>query len=185
MNTPLLILYEMPVKKYVSAFNSISMAILIWQIAAIQSRERLPIVVGGTHYYVQSLLWKDSILPSSSNTQYDGEEKIRQEVRNLIQSTDQHDPTVLHEMLQRVDPVMALKWNPKDTRKILRSLVVYESTGRRHSEWLREQMQEKHPDSLTGVFPPRFPAIVFWLHSEWPDLDIRLDSRVDEMVEVS
>ncbi|CAG8824865.1 19695_t:CDS:1, partial [Gigaspora rosea] len=63
-------------------------------------RDRVPIIVGGTHYYIQSLLWKNSLIKS-----YDDEcDNDSEDDENLNSETD-----VLYKRLQEVDPIMANK----------------------------------------------------------------------------
>ncbi|EDO39856.1 predicted protein [Nematostella vectensis] len=131
-------------------------------IEEIKGRGKIPIVVGGTNYYIESLLWEilidnDNKPPENSDVDDDGE-------------------------LQIVDPVMARRIHPNDTRKIARSLQVFEQHGRPHSELLAEQ-QSKDGGSAYGG-PLRFDlTCVFWLHCEKEILNKRLDSRVDAMLD--
>lgn len=76
------------------------------------AEKKLPIVVGGTNYYIESLLWK--ILVDNP----DGE-------RALIPGvTDNNEHTLpseeLHKKLQVLDPAMAKRLHPNNKRKILR-----------------------------------------------------------------
>ncbi|KAI9844112.1 MAG: hypothetical protein M1837_005826 [Sclerophora amabilis] len=120
---------------------------LIWgwgggQIKEIRSRGRLPILVGGTHYYTQSLLFHDSLAETESRRELEGidgsltNEEISSRYPILDESTE-----VILQRLREVDPVMADRWHPNDRRRIRRSLEIYCSTGRRASDIYEEQRQ--------------------------------------------
>ncbi|KAG9304130.1 hypothetical protein G9A89_019692 [Geosiphon pyriformis] len=129
-----------------------------------------PIVVGGTHYYIQNLLWKNSLIGSSS----DIEEYNDSEHEDLNVETP-----ILYKRLQEVDSIMANKWHHNDRRKIRRSLEIFLRTGKRHSEFIDEQ---HHPDEKGNSL--RFsPTCIFWLYADPKSLNPRLDARVDKMIE--
>lgn len=72
----------------------------------------MPIIVGGTNYYIESLLWKILIEDPSS-------EKVVS--RDLSDYTEHTLPSCeLHKKLQILDPEMAEKLHPNNKRKILR-----------------------------------------------------------------
>ncbi|XP_062846804.1 tRNA dimethylallyltransferase isoform X2 [Trichomycterus rosablanca] len=136
-------------------------------------REKLPIVVGGTNYYIESILWK--VLVDT------GQEKAM--VGSSIPKDDLEKlgGPELHKRLMDVDPDMASLLHPNDARKIARSLQVYQETGIQHSQLLEEQREQDGADGLGG--PLRFlKPCIFWLHSDMDALDERLDKRVDEML---
>src|SRR5438046_947750 len=94
---------------------------------------------------------------------------------------------------------MAARWHPNETRKIRRSLEIYLQTGRPASEIYQEQRRQirasvSTQDELGGVehcssLPDprlgqlRFPTLIFWLHAEKGKLQIRLENRIDDMVD--
>jgi tRNA dimethylallyltransferase len=155
----------------------------------IRSRGKLPILVGGTHYYTQSLLFRDRL----AETEEDGkdiEEKQDEEQGPLDNLEDTYpilnEPTVkLLEKLQDIDPIMAARWHPNDRRKIQRSIEIYLQTGRKASDIYAEQRLA----SASGANPSseetdlRFPTLLFWIHAETETLRTRLDNRVDKMLD--
>ncbi|KAF2766949.1 tRNA isopentenyltransferase [Teratosphaeria nubilosa] len=151
-------------------------------IAEIRSRGKLPILVGGTHYYTQSLLFHDRLAEAedeSHNTSAD-QEQDRQRWPIFQESTER-----LLEELKRVDPAMADRWHPKDRRKIARSLEIYLKTGRRASDVYAEQRGRKTAvidDDDADKQGMRFDTLLFWVHAEQDVLRLRLDKRVDKMV---
>ncbi|KAI5368246.1 putative matrin/U1-C-like, C2H2-type zinc finger, Zinc finger C2H2 superfamily [Septoria linicola] len=149
-------------------------------IEEIRSRGRLPILVGGTHYYTQSLLFHDRL------AERDEEREQREFVADtsdkwpiLKESTD-----VILDELKRVDPIMADRWHPNDRRKIQRSLEIYLQTGKKASDIYAEQRTRKDNSSDEATDQPkmRFPALLFWVHGETSVLRERLDRRVDKML---
>lgn len=90
------------------------------KIEEISERKSLPVLVGGTNYYVQSLLWPMSLISSASDGESSSDEG---DVGDKIFST--MDTPSLYKELQRVDPTMAAKWHPGDRRKIEKSLKVH------------------------------------------------------------
>ncbi|NWV70315.1 MOD5 dimethylallyltransferase, partial [Malurus elegans] len=139
------------------------------------ARDKIPIVVGGTNYYIESLLWKVLIntkeMPSSAPRPA-SDRKVELE---------QLDSAELHRRLSQVDPEMAAKLHPHDKRKVARSLQVFEETGIPHSEILQQQQEEEGGGPLGG--PLKYPySCILWLHADQAALDARLDKRVDDMV---
>mmetsp|Transcript_11072 Transcript_11072/g.33907 ORF Transcript_11072/g.33907 Transcript_11072/m.33907 type:complete len:465 (-) Transcript_11072:169-1563(-) len=166
-------------------------------IGEIHARRRLPILVGGTHYYMESLLWH-SVLPSpsssvaapssmsssvssstssSSPTSSSSSSSSALPVSTTASSSCTSQPTrsldtSIYARLQAVDPVRAAQLHPNDERKLLRSLEVFEQTGIPHSELLQTQEQRL-----------RYRACFLWPRAEKPVLNTRLDTRVDQMIE--
>ncbi|KAI1231171.1 hypothetical protein IHE44_0008105 [Lamprotornis superbus] len=175
------------------------------------ARNKIPIVVGGTNYYIESLLWKVLI-----NTKVLGRENLKtllhpMAVGDLVACTglaqglvwscapqempssaprpdsdrkvelEQLDSAELHRRLSQVDPEMAAKLHPHDKRKVARSLQVFEETGIPHSEILHQQQEEEGGGPLGG--PLKYPhSCILWLHADQAALDARLEKRVDDMV---
>ncbi|KAF2652773.1 tRNA isopentenyltransferase [Lophiostoma macrostomum CBS 122681] len=154
-------------------------------ISEIRSRGRLPILVGGTHYYTQSLLFKGSL---SDESLPDGEEVTMEDFAILSEPTD-----VILEKLREVDPVMADRWHPNERRKIQRSLELYLRTGKPASEIYNEQ--RKRPDTPLDQASPdidsdlttgtafRFPTLVLWVHAPKDVLYPRLEARIHRMID--
>lgn len=100
------------------------------------------------------------------------------------------EPTsVILEKLREVDPVMADRWHPNESRKIQRSLEIYLRTGKPASQLYDEQRIKREIEqnaadgdqieSSTGL---RFPTLLFWVHADKDLLYPRLDGRVDKML---
>ncbi|KAL5612885.1 hypothetical protein BROUX41_004037 [Berkeleyomyces rouxiae] len=141
----------------------------------IRSRGKLPIVVGGTHYYLNGLLFEDNLVT--------GETDKVTEFPILDEPTD-----VLYAKLKEVDPVMAARWHPNDRRKIRRSLEIFLRMGCKASDIYAEQRlrQQGSVAGLTEVPGDSKPweTLLFWVYSEPETLKTRLDKRVDKMEHV-
>lgn len=84
----------------------------------ILSRGCLPIVVGGTHYYIDALLFERPVSAASS--------------KGHSSAFKVEDPPSYARLVE-ADPEMAQKLHPNDHRKIARSLEVFATTGQKHS----------------------------------------------------
>lgn len=136
-------------------------------IQEIRRRGNLPIVVGGTAYYVDSLLFPDTVI--------DEKHPDSEPLAVLEEPTD-----VLYAELKKVDPEMALHWHPNDRRKIMRSLEIYLRTGRRASEIYAEQRERRSGETQSSPWE----NLLFWVYSEREVLKNRLDARVDKMLDM-
>ncbi|XBW35868.1 hypothetical protein QEN19_001440 [Hanseniaspora menglaensis] len=132
------------------------------KIKEIHSRSKIPIIVGGTHYYLQALFNK-SINETISKDDWTEEQKT-------FVKENEFNSTKLYEELKRIDPVMAKKWHPNDNKRVLRMIEIYYSTGDKPSDiYLKQELSM------------RYETVFFWLYSDADVLNQRLDSRVDKM----
>lgn len=136
-------------------------------ISAIRDRGNLPIVVGGTAYYVDALL-------------HDGVTLGGKDPNNEAPIPILDGPTedMLAE-LKRVDPDSASRWHPNDRRKIRRTLEIYLRSGKRASELYAEQKERRGEETLESPWE----SLLFWVYSEREVLKPRLDARVDKMMQ--
>ncbi|KAJ2468405.1 tRNA dimethylallyltransferase, mitochondrial [Coemansia sp. RSA 2322] len=150
------------------------------KISEIHQRDRIPILVGGTNYYIQSVLFRKSLISSSSRGDDKPDALAPEEASTRVfeQRYSAKSNQELWEELRVADPVMAENWHANNRRKVLRSLEVLEITGKRHSEWIRESEAARESEEVL-----RFPTLLFWLYADAPVLNQRLDSRVDKMIE--
>ncbi|KAL9613724.1 MAG: hypothetical protein Q9167_001738 [Letrouitia subvulpina] len=169
------------VRKYVHQAHS--------AIENITSRGKLPIIVGGTNYYVQSLLL-GGVVSYEENTEHMRSEEQEKKWPLLGGSTKE-----MMEELERVDPRIARRWHPNDRRKIRHSLEVWYATGKPPSEIYDEQ--RKHlQGGLADARPygqqeivsssnpwPSVDPLILWLHADLEPLSTRLEKRVEVMVE--
>lgn len=151
------------------------------QIDEIRSRGKLPILVGGTHYYTQSLLFKDTLTQEPLLRRESGPTEGRFPILD--------GPTeVILEKLKEVDPIIAERWHPTERRKIRRSLEIYFETGQPASQIydaqrLQREMSSASPGEGDNSTSIRFPTLVFWVHASKESLTPRLNGRIDKMIQ--
>lgn len=140
------------------------------------AKDTSPIVVGGTNYYIESLLW--DILVDSDVKPDEGKhsgEHLKDAELNALSTLE------LHQHLAKIDAGSANRIHPNNRRKIIRAIEVYQSTGQTLSQMLAEQRAQPGGNRLGG--PLRYPHIVLlWLRCQQDVLNERLDSRVDGML---
>ena len=124
------------------------------------SRGKLPIIVGGTHYYIQSLIW-DSLL--------DGTEIPVPKKDSLDALTTEE----LYARLQAVDPNNP--HHPNQRKRILSDLRLYELTGAVPSMLRKEKNKLRDNEE-------KLDNVIVWLSCRDDVLHERLDKRVDSMV---
>lgn len=129
----------------------------------IADRSLLPLVVGGTGFYIDALLRGLVDAPGADPA-------LRQE---LTEWELRHGAGSLHSRLQAVDPVMAARLTPLDQVRIIRALEVYYQSGQRLSD-----LQSQHASVKS---PYRVLSIGLALQREL--LYDRIDQRVDEMMQ--
>jgi tRNA dimethylallyltransferase len=121
---------------------------------------KIPFLVGGSGLYIWSLLegWSLPQVPPHPEFRRSLEARAQAEGSN-----------VLYEELQELDPVAAERIGPKNIRRVIRALEVYQATGKPFSE-----LQQKQP--------PPFHILIIGLTVERDELYRRIDSRVDDMI---
>ncbi|XXH00725.1 hypothetical protein Hte_007075 [Hypoxylon texense] len=146
-------------------------------IREIRSRGKLPIVVGGTHYYIHAALFPQTLVNSHAIEDFNSQPRPQEE--NVSQFPILNGPTAaMLQRLREVDPIMADRWHPDDRRKIKRSLEIFLTTGKRASDIYAEQKQSK---ALAGPTRGPWQSLMFWVYTEPEVLKERLDKRVDKM----
>ncbi|WP_288530135.1 tRNA (adenosine(37)-N6)-dimethylallyltransferase MiaA [uncultured Secundilactobacillus sp.] len=131
-------------------------------ITEITARGHLPMVVGGTGFYAKALLYEMNL----GGDHYDERETVRNKWRDFLAANGQH---ALWLTLASVDSVAADRIPETNTRRVIRALEVYETTGVRFSAQQSE---------LT----PRYDAMVIGLNTARDQLYDRINQRVDEMM---
>jgi tRNA dimethylallyltransferase len=128
---------------------------------AIQQKDKLPLLVGGSGLYVWSLVegWKIPQVPP--------DQKLR---RRLEARAEQEDSQSLYRELQDIDPVAAAKISPNNIRRIVRALEIYHATG-------------QHPSQLQRKEAPGFSILVIGLTRQRSELYKKIDWRVDKMIQ--
>lgn len=131
----------------------------------ILSRGRLPILCGGTGLYL------DAFLRGEEDEVPGADPAIRAELEAL---TAEKGADFLHGLLAEVDPISAATVHKNNTRRVIRALEIYRTTGVPKSEWDRRSKER----------PPRYNALVLGLRYESRELLYeRIERRVDQMIE--
>ena len=129
----------------------------------ILARGKLPVVVGGTGLYIDSLLSGRSFAGGPADP------ALRQE---LNERYDEIGAEALLRELSKVDPARAEKLHPGDKKRVVRALEVFILTGKTITQH----------DEETRALPPRYDAAKLALDFEnRQDLYDRIDRRVDDM----
>lgn len=146
----------------------------------IWDRGKIPILVGGTHYYLQSVLFDNKTVENDKEDVVDevGEvdySKLKDEERLILES---EDSGLIFDKLKEVDPKISEKFHPNDKRRIKRALEIYFSTGQCASS-IYEKQRKKMDDVGTSL---KYNTLFFWIYSNKVELDKRLDLRVNKMM---
>lgn len=105
------------------------------EIADIQSRGRIPLLVGGTMLYFKVLLEGIADLPAADPS-----------IRAALAAEAAHlGWPAMHDKLAAVDPETAARLHPNHSQRILRALEVYQQTGIPLSRLQKEQLPEALP----------------------------------------
>ncbi len=128
------------------------------------SRGKIPVLVGGTGLYI------DSLISGRDFAANDGDEALRE---RLLAEYDELGGEAMLERLRKIDPERAEKLPSGDKRRIVRAIEIYELTG----------MTITEHDARTRAIPPRYDAAQIILgYAERAALYNRIDRRVEEMV---
>lgn len=120
----------------------------------------LPVVCGGTGFYIRSFLLG---LPTTP----EGNPKVRAELKEQAAKLGGQ---AMWERLAAVDPQSAQKINPADLYRILRALEIYQITGKTRDNFAAENVLRRHYDFTTII-----------LERSRADLYNRIEERVDKM----
>ena len=126
--------------------------------------KKVPIVVGGTGFYIQALLYDIDFSSQDTNTEYRKELEILAEEKGA-----EH----LHEMLKVVDPEAALAIHSNNVKRVIRALEFHHLTGTKISAHNETEKQKESPYNFA----------YFVLTDDRSHLYERIDKRVDLMIE--
>jgi tRNA dimethylallyltransferase len=99
-------------------------------ISEIHDRGKLAMIVGGTGLYIQSVIYDYQFTDSASDPLY------RKELENILK---EEGVSQLYDKLKRIDPNSAERIHPNNTRRVIRALEIYQSTGKTMTEYLITQ----------------------------------------------
>lgn len=123
---------------------------------------KVPIICGGTGFYIKSLLYDLSYGNCGKN------DAVRQKYQEIL---DNYGAEYLYEILTKLDPETAKKLHPNDTMRVIRALEIFETSGVKKS-------------SIIDDNKPKFKFFAFSYDYERSVLYDRINRRVDKMFEI-
>ncbi len=133
-------------------------------LTGIYEREHIPIIVGGTGFYIQALLYDIDF------TENDGDTAIRRELEKLAQT---QGAGCLHQMLQEIDPESAAAIHQNNVKRVIRAIEFYRQTGKKISLHNEQEREKQSP----------YQFLYYVLDTDRKTLYERIDRRVDLMME--
>ena len=128
----------------------------------IYAKGKIPVLVGGTGFYIQALLYDSTFEDDESDYEY----------RDYLQGiADTKGAEVLHDMLKEADPESAEAIHANNVKRVIRALEFYKTTGRKISEHNNEQRAKESP----------YNFCYFVLNDKREILYDRINRRVDIM----
>lgn len=135
------------------------------KIEEIIKKGKVPIIVGGTGLYIESLLYPVS---------HSGEAKPNIELRNELEEFAQEESNeALWDRLNKIDPKAAEKIHPNNVRRVVRALEVYYETGELFSSLQNERKKRNSS----------YNPYIIGLNTDRELLYERINKRVDIMIE--
>lgn len=133
-------------------------------LAGIYERGHIPILTGGTGFYIQAVLKDIDFTENEDNNEYRAQ---------LEELGAREGAQVLHDMLKQVDPVSAEAIHANNMKRVIRALEFHHFTGEKISDH-NEREAEKEP---------AYNFCYFVLNDERRVLYERIEKRVDMMLE--
>lgn len=128
-------------------------------ISELLDKGKVPVIVGGTGLYLDAILY-----PMSFGGERDGELR-----KSLFDELEKHGKEYMYEKLKSIDPSDAEKIHPNNTKRVLRALEIYYSTGSVKSSLQVKERQLRYDPCMIVLNPPR--EILYE----------RINARVDNM----
>ena len=125
---------------------------------------KIPIIAGGTGFYIQALLYDIDF------TEQQCDETYRRQLEDLAR---EHGAEYLHGILREVDPASAEAIHANNIKRVIRALEFYHLSGKKISEHNETERQKQSPYNFA----------YFVLTDERAKLYERIDRRVDAMIE--
>ena len=132
----------------------------------IYANGHIPIVVGGTGFYIQALLYDIDFSQSDENA----DSRFRQELSDYAV---EYGAEALHRRLMEVDPKAAQEIHANNVKRVIRALEFYRQTGERISEHNARERSRQSP----------YRSAYFVLTDEREHLYRRIEERIDQMLQ--
>lgn len=132
-------------------------------IQKIYEKGKIPILVGGTGFYIQAVLYDIDFSENEKDTSY------REELEKLAQTKGVE---YLHDLLREVDEKSAQDIHANNVKRVIRALEYFHQTGEKISEHNEEQRKKVSPYNFS----------YFVLNDERAHLYEKINLRVDQMI---
>ncbi|NLK96983.1 MAG: tRNA (adenosine(37)-N6)-dimethylallyltransferase MiaA [Epulopiscium sp.] len=130
----------------------------------IYAKNKLPILVGGTGFYIQSVVYDINFMETNTDNAY----------RNQLQELARKEGNeYVHQMLKEVDPVSADAIHPNNIKRVIRALEYYHQTNEPISQHNEREKAKESP----------YNTAFFCLTMNRDTLYQRIDQRVDLMIQ--
>lgn len=139
-----------------------------YYIEHIYEKGKIPILVGGTGFYINAILYDTQFKETDADNQY------RKELEALAKV---HGAAFLHEKLKLVDPEGAEAIHPNNIKRVIRALEYYKETGIPISKHNQEEKEKRAENESPYDFT------FFALSMERSLLYNRINLRIDQMLE--
>lgn len=124
------------------------------------SRNKVPIIVGGTGLYIKSLIYPYTFASTPKNND------VRQKYKDLLEKNGQD---YLYNLLKQKDSIASQKVHPNDTKRVIRALEIIELSGKTKSE--------QNLENIT----PAYDYLLVAIDLDRQVLYDRINKRVDNM----
>lgn len=146
-------------KQNFSVFDYAELAIPV--VDRLLSEGKTPVICGGTGFYINSILFEFAYGHTGADA------LIREKYNNLL---EERGKEYLFSLLKEIDPETAEKLHLNDTKRVIRALEIYETSGRKKSD--------QHDELI-----PKYDYLAVAIDFPREELYRRIDMRVDEMFE--
>ncbi len=133
-------------------------------IEQIYAHGKIPVLVGGTGFYIQSVLYDVDF------TQNDADTVLRQELEELAQK---NGAEYLHQILQEIDPKSAESIHANNVKRVIRAIEYYRQTGEKISE--HNEIEREKTSAYQSAY--------FVLNNKREIIYENIDKRVDIMLQ--
>ena len=123
------------------------------------SKNKLPILVGGTGLFMKSLLYPYNFGGSDKN------EEIRKKYTKMA---DENSNEFVYNILKEIDPISASKIHSNDLKRVVRAIEIYETTGK--------------PKSNNEEGQSLYDFMLIFLNGDRTEIYNRINERVDNMI---
>ena len=130
----------------------------------IYSQDKIPIIVGGTGFYIQGLLYDIDFSRQDADYEY------RMELEAFAK---EHGAQALHERLREIDPASYETIHANNIKRVIRALEYYHLSGKPISEHNEQERQKESP----------YHFAYFVLNDDRKNLYDRIEKRIDVMLE--